>query len=318
MYRSRNVWTFLLLLFPLLGFAQTPVTLYTLKGPSGVGMLKLFDQSPEIAGFPLGLKALPSADLMVAKFISGEAELGILPPNVAAKLYSAGRPLRIAAVVGQGMVRLLTSDPSIQRLADLKGKTVEVAGQGATPDFVFRRILASQGFDLQKDIHLSYALAYPETAQMLIAGRIPTALLPEPFATMALIGRPSLRAVGDIQEEWVKAGGKENYPMTVLVVTADFAQKHPQDLRTLLDAYRNSLDWIKTHPTEAGELAQKYDLGLPPPVVAQSIPRGAYVFLNAQQARPSLEALYQAFLDFSPPSIGGKLPGADFYLPDEK
>jgi len=124
--------------------------------------------------------------------------------------------------------------------------------------------------------------------------------------------------VGDIQDEWVKAGGKENYPMTVLVVTADFAQKHPQDLRTLLDAYRNSLDWVKAHPTEAGALAQKYDLGLPPPVVAHSIPKGAYVYLSAQEARPSLEALYQAFLDFAPPSIGGKLPNADFYLPDGK
>jgi len=318
MHRSRNVWTLMFLCFPLFIFAQTPVTLYGLKGPSGVGMLKLFDQGPEIGGLPLRVTALPSADLMVAKFVSGEAELGILPPNVAAKLYSAGRPLRIAAVVGQGMLRLLTSDPSIRTLGDLKGKTVEVAGQGATPDFVFRRILASQGFDLQKDIQLGYSLAYPETAQMLIAGRIPTALLPEPFATMALMGRPSLRVVGDIQDEWVKAGGKENYPMTVLVVTADFAQKHPQDLRTLLEAYRNSLDWVKAHPTEAGALAQKYDLGLPPPVVAQSIPKGAYVFLSAQQARPSLEALYQAFLDFSPPSIGGKLPNADFYLSDGK
>jgi NitT/TauT family transport system substrate-binding protein len=53
-------------------------------------------------------------------------------------------------------------------------------------------------------------------------------------------------------------------------------------------------------------------------VVAQSIPKGAYVFLSAQQARPSLEALYQAFLDFSSPSIGGKLPNADFYLSDGK
>lgn len=51
---------------------------------------------------------------------------------MAAKLYSAGIPLSLAAVVGDGMVSFLTSDPAVSSLADLKGKEIFVAGQGAT------------------------------------------------------------------------------------------------------------------------------------------------------------------------------------------
>jgi NitT/TauT family transport system substrate-binding protein len=37
------------------------------------------------------------------------------------------------------------------------------------------------------------------------------------------------------------------------------------------------------------------------------------VFIPAQEARPDLEALFKVFLDFAPASIGGSLPGEDFY-----
>jgi NitT/TauT family transport system substrate-binding protein len=38
------------------------------------------------------------------------------------------------------------------------------------------------------------------------------------------------------------------------------------------------------------------------------------VFIPAREAKPALETLFQAFLDFAPVSIGGKLPADSFYL----
>jgi NitT/TauT family transport system substrate-binding protein len=262
----------------------------------------------------LRLEALSQADLVAAQFIAGEAKLGILPANVAAKLASAGRPLAIAAVLGTGMLSLLTDDPSIRSIADLRGKTVEVAGQGATPDYVFRRILRFRGLDPGRDLRLSYALAYPETAQSLIAGRIATALLPEPFATMAKAGKPSLRQIGDIQAEWAEASGKGgNYPMTVLAVDAGFAAAHPGAVGIIMNAIEASIRWVTDHPAEAGALAEKHGMGSRASVAA-AIPRSGYVFIPALEARPALEALFRAFLEFAPPSIGGALPPDRFYL----
>ncbi|WP_245534803.1 ABC transporter substrate-binding protein [Treponema primitia] len=294
--------------------AQTPLTIYAIKGPSGVGMIRLFDRPPALPGGPAKLEALAQADLMAAKFISGEAKIGILPANVAAKIASTGKPIQIAAVTGTGMLSLLTSDSAVRSIADLKGKSVEVAGQGATPDYVFRRILLSKGINPDKDIQLGYALAYPEIAQSLIAGRVSTALLPEPFATMARTGKPELRVVGDIQAEWVSAGGRGNYPMTVLVVDADYAKAQPAVIRTVLSALKDSIEWVVAHPAEAGALVEKYDLGLRAPVVTAAIPRSNYIFIPVKEARPSLEALYRTFLEFSPVSIGGALPANSFYL----
>ena len=261
------------------------LTIYGLNGPSGVGMIRLFENPPRIPGFEVRVEALAQPDLMAAKFIAGEAKVGILPPNVAAKIASSGKPLQVAAVVVAGMLSLLTADPQIRRVEDLKGKAVEVAGQGATPDYVFRRILLSKGLNPDRDLRLGYALAYPEIAQSLIAGRISTALLPEPFATMARSGKPDLRSVVDIQGEWVNAGGRGNYPTTILVVDASFAASQPAAIRGILDAVRDSIRWVVANPAEAGVLVEKHNLGLRAAVVEAAIPRSNYVFIPAAAAR---------------------------------
>jgi len=294
--------------------AETQVTVYGLKGPSALGLVHMWETPPLLAGVDVKVQALPSVDIMVAKIINGEAKIGILPPNVAAKLAAAGRPLRIAAVVGNGMLSLLTNDPQVRTIRDLKGSTVEVAGQGATPEYVFRRVLAANGLHAETDLRLGFSLAYPEIAQALIAGRVRTALLPEPFATMARAGSPSLRQVGDVQQEWRKAGGNADYPMTVLVVDASFAAQQPRVLQAIMDAYRASIEWVLANPASAGLLAEKYDLGLKAAVAAASIPVGAYVFVPAPDARVALENLYRAYLEYAPASIGRRMPADELYL----
>jgi NitT/TauT family transport system substrate-binding protein len=298
--------------------AQSPetLTIYGLKGPTGVGIIRLFESPPRAPGLDIKVEALAQADLLAARFISGEARVGILPANVAAKIASSGKPVQAAAVLGTGMLSLLSGDPSVRRVEDLRGKTVEVAGQGATPDYVFRRILLSKGLNPDRDLRLSYVLAYPEIAQSLIAGRVSIALLPEPFATMARSGRPDLRQIGDIQAEWAAANGAsgKNYPMTVLVVDAGLASARPDAVRAILNAVKASLEWVTSHPAEAGALVEKHDLGLRAAVVSAAIPRSNYVFIPAAEARPALEDLFRAFLEFAPASIGGALPGDGFYL----
>jgi NitT/TauT family transport system substrate-binding protein len=303
-----------------LGFASgktetkpAELTIYGLKGPSGVGMIRLFETPPDIRGTRVTLEALASGDLMAARFIAGEAKVGVLPSNVAAKIAASGKPIQLAAVTGLGMLSLLSSDLSVKTIDDLKGKTIAVAGQGAVPDYVFRKILTEHGIDPNTDVKLDYSLAYPEIAQSLIAGRINLALIPEPFATMARRGNGSLIQVGDIQAEWEKYEAYGNYPITALVLDAEFAKANPEAVKVILAAVKDSIEWVTARPSEAGDLVEKYDLGIKSAVAAAAIPNSNYVFIEAKAARPALTALYETLLKFAPDSIGGKLPADNFY-----
>ena len=291
------------------------ITVYGIKGSSGVGMIRLFENPPRVFGYDINVEALAQADLMAAKFIAGEAKIGILPPNLAAKIASSGKNIQVAAVIGTGMLSLLSTDQNVRSFDDLKGKTVEVAGQGATPDYVFRKILLSRGINPDRDVRLSYALAHPEIAQALIAGRVSLALLPEPFATMARQGNSRLTVVGDIQQEWIRLNGgmAANYPMTVLAVDGAFAAANSGLIKIILDNVKASVEWVLANPAVAGQLVEKHELGLNAGAVSAAIPGSNYVFIPAQEARSSLEALYRVFLEFAPVSIGGRLPTDDFY-----
>ncbi len=290
------------------------IVVAALKGPSGIGMVRLFETPPSPAdGSKVQMAGVPSADLMMAKLVSGEYDAGVLPINVAAKLYTSGIDLRLAAIVGDGMVSFLTSDAGIASLSDLRGKRISVAGQGATPDFLFRRLLKAGGIDPEKDLRLDYSLPYPEAAAALAAGKISCAILPEPFATMARLANPSLRSPLDLGSLWTRATGEASYPMTAFVVSGKLAAERPAAVRTILESCAASISWVRERPAKAGALVEKHELGLKAGIAAKAIPLSAYVFRLASEARPGVEALLGVFLDLSPASVGGSLPGDGFY-----
>jgi len=297
-----------------LAAAEPEILVGALKGPSGIGMALLFDAPPlSPEGGSIRPVAVPSADLMVAKLISGEYSAGVLPVNMAAKLYAAGVPIKLAAIVGEGMLSFLSADASVASLADLKGATVNVAGQGATPDYLFRKLLKEAGLDPDKDLRLDYSLPYAEAATALAAGRIRFALLPEPFTTLALSANPGLRRSLDLGALWTASTGQASYPMTAFVVSSKLAASKPGAVAAILRAYEASIAAVKADPKAAGALVERHDLGLKAAVAEKAIPRSAFVYLPAAEARPSVEALLSVFLATAPASVGGKLPDAGFY-----
>lgn len=290
-----------------------------LAGPSGMGMAYLFENKPIISEqTEVTFEIASSADVLLPKLINGDIDIGILPPNVAAKLYNVNPKSIVAgAIVGNGMVTLVTRDASISSLSDLSGKTITVAGQGATPEFVFRTLLAKAGISAT-DITLDFSLPYPEIASALISDKISYALVPEPFATIAVLngssGDKPVKRVLSLQSEWKSAGLGDSFPMTLCVINQEYAKAHPEAVRTFLEAYRNSIEWTVSHPQDAGALVEKHSMGLKAPIAAKSIPQAQYVFISATEGKAAIENLLDVFLEYAPVAVGGKLPDEGFYF----
>lgn len=294
--------------------AKPLTTFAALKGPSGIALVRLFEKHNAPGSFPFMVTASGNADMVAVKVISGEFEAAILPVNVAAKLFNSSVPIRLAATTGNGMARFLTNDSAIRSLSDLRNKEIFVAGQGATPDLVFRTILSKAGLKPGRDLHLKYTLSYPEAATALAAGRIKYAILPEPFLTVARLSNPSLSSPFDLDILWKSATGQANYPMTALIVSTRIANEHPEAVKTLLGEVKASIAWVNANPASAGTLVQRHDLGLKAQAATVSIPGSNFMYRTAKESRASVEALLTTFLLLAPESVGGKLPDDAFYL----
>ena len=297
--------------------------------------LKLFAQNSQLrVGLLNGPTCLPAAYLMdnsdysfqqfadpqalLPKMIKKEIDVGFMPANVAAKVYnSASKVIVCTAVVGLGNLKLITTDQNIRNFTDLKGKTVYVAGQGASPEYIFRYLLKENGMTWQgdrADVKMDFSIPTAQLAAQLISGKIAYALLPEPFATIAQMKSDQVKCAIDLQNEYLAVTGeKEIYPLSVMVVRSDFAKENPELLKNFLSEYQHAVNKAVSNPTETGRLCEKHMLGLAADVVENAVPISNYVYEAADLSKKNLEFLLNLFLENDKASIGGKLPDKDFY-----
>lgn len=296
-----------------------------LNGPSAVPAAYIMENTEN-----LNFQIFSGADFELPKLLKGELDVGVLPPNAAAKVWNkSGQSLVVLAVVGQGNLSLLTTDKNCKSIKDLSGKTVYCAGRGATPEYMFRYILEKNNFYVSDEntpadkksgkssVTLDFTIPNPEIAGALVSGKAQYILVPEPFATVALMkGKVAgVTKVCNLTDEYAKLKGESNFPMTLLVTTkktlADASKASA--IASYLSVYEDAVRWTLKNPSEAGILVEKHTLGLNAQIAAASIPNGAYVFVPAEKSHSQIENLLQIFLSQNPDSIGGKLPDETFY-----
>ena len=314
----------LALLNSLLVFGNESISIGILNGPSSIPTGYMMKNVSEIDGANLSFEKFADPKALLPKLLKKEVDIGFLPVNVAAKVFnSSNGAIKVAAITGNGNIALVTKDKSIKDLDDLENKKVYVAGQGATPDYLFRYLLDANDVEVREEgddwgVELDFSIPTPQIAPSLLSDKITYAVVPEPFISVMQIKSKDVRVPIDFQKEYKKATGEDDdYPLTVMVVTKDFAENNADLLEEFLDEYKDSYKWTVKNPKKAGVLSEELDLGFKKPIAEKAIPKSNYCFVEAEDGQEAIESLLQLFLDFAPESIGGKLPTEDFYFVED-
>lgn len=286
-----------------------------MAGPTGFSSVALAQNGGRLSDeLKVNLQVFPSPNEVIARLANGELDFAALPSNLASILYNRGLKVKLAAVIGNGMLSVLSSDGSVQGVEDLLGKTVHVPGAGSTPDQMSQLLLAQAGLVAGSDVMLDYSIAAPaQLAQMVIAGKVELAMLPQPFVSMILGKSAKAAEVLDVQALYHSLSGVESYPMSVLVVSESFMKNHPRALATILSAYEESVAWVNANPQEAGNAIEEAGI-MASAMATPAIPSCNLVFVPSSEAKDAVQAYYSFLHSFSPASIGGKVPGDDLYL----
>ncbi len=319
---KRTIFVFLAIsLISLNLFAEAKqIRVGLLNGPTCVPAAYLMENNSSVSDAELTYEKFADPQALLPKMVKNEIDIGFMPANVAAKVYNAGnKSIICCAVVGLGNLSLITTDENIRRFTDLKGKTVYVAGQGATPEYMFRYLLKENGLTWngeKPDVKMDFSIPTAQLAAQLISGKIKYAVVPEPFTTIARTKSDKVQAALDFQKEYLELTGKkqnELYPLSVMVVRASFAKENPELLKTFLAEYDKAVNWTVKNPAASGKLSEKHSLGLAAAVVENAIPVSNYTYVPAVSAKKTLEDLLNLFLEGDKTSIGGKLPDEGFY-----
>jgi len=301
-------------IIPVFSNPSSEVRIGVLKGPTGIGASYLLSQNEE--GTTLNrysVTVLAEATDMIAQVAAGQLDIAAIPTNAAASLYNkTSGGVRLVALNTAGVLYILEKGDTVKSVSDLKGRTIYAVGQGSNPEYVLRYILSGNGIDPDKDVEIVF-LDSAELTTRAATGDIDVCMLPVPAVTTVLIKNPDMRIALDMTEQWDALGTGSILTMGCVVVRSDFLKENALAVKLFLSDYEKSIEYVKTNVKEAGELCAKYEIVPSAAVATKAIPDCNLIFISGDEIRPAIEGYLKVLFEANPKSIGGKMPGDDFY-----
>lgn len=289
----------------------------SLKGPTSIGLVSLMHEAEAKATVNNydEFTIAAAADELNTQFVKGELDIILIPANVASVLYNkTGGEVTVLDINTLGVLYMVSADTSITDIASLSGKTVYLTGKGTTPDYVLQYLLAENGVDLS-EVTLEYKSESTEVAAVLSENPDAIGLLPQPFVTTACAQNDKLSVILDMTAEWKKVQGEDGGQLVtgVTIVRNSFLEEHPQAVAQFIKEHQASTEFVETNlDTAAGYVA---DLGIiaKEEIAKKAIPECNIVCLTGKDMKASLETYLQVLYDRDAVSVGGAMPGDDFY-----
>ena len=293
-----------------------------LKGPTTMGLVNLIAQAEAgQTAQDYAFTMYGAADELVPLLVKGELDAAAIPANLAATLYQkTGGALEVACINTLGVLYVVELGNNIQSVEDLKGATIVTTGKGTTPEYVLRYVLSQNGIDPDKDVTIEYLSEATEVAARLTTPTTDSstivAMLPQPFVTSVVAqSEGGVRVALDMNEEWQKVAGSR-LVTGVTVVRKEFAEANPDVMAQLMTDYAASVESVTTDLSGTAALCEQYGVVAKAALAEKALPSCNIVFETGDEMKTDLTAYLQVLYDADPASVGGALPGEDFYRAD--
>lgn len=297
-------------------YEGTDVNLYVLSGPTGIGAMNLWAAADAGETVNTYHVTMPGAnDEVVAAISNGDADIAAVATNLAATLYNkTNGGVTVLAVNTLGVLSMLSSGEEIGTVADLRGKTIYSPGQGANPEYILRYVLSGNGLDPEKDVTIQFV---GEGSELLTVWQSdPDAILmaPQPVATSILMQNEGSRTLFDMTNEWdAVSGGDSALMMGCVIVRNEFLEADPEAVALFMVDYENSITRAQNDVEGTAALCEQYGL-IPKATLAQkAIPSCGLTFTTGAEMKTALSGYLQVMFDADAKSVGGAMPGDDFY-----
>ena len=301
------------------------VHLGLLSGPTGMGAAKMLADNDEayaqveagtyeggtLLRYEVTLGSDPANDI-VPRLTNGELDIAAIPTNLAATLYNrTDGGIKLLALNTLGVLHILENGDTVNSLADLEGRTLYATGQGSNPEYVLNYLLEANGLDPAADVDIQW-LASEELTARMASGDIDLCMLPVPAATTVMMQNSDVRDAIDLNDAWTESGAQGTFTMGCLVARTEWLEGNSELVPGILEEYAASIDYANSNPEEASALIEQYGI-VPKAAVAQAaIPQANMVCVTGEDMK-GIADYYQVLFDADPTSIGGAIPGEDFY-----
>ena len=289
-----------------------PVNVMVLNGTTGFGMANLMDAAAKgEAKQDYTFTVETDASNIVAALANGSADIAALPTNAAATVYNKTQgKVQVLALNTLGVLYLVTDGSvSVESMADLAGRTVYAPAQN--PSFIFQYLCRANGLT---DVTIDNTYAQPADLNTAVAaGEVSVAVLPEPMVTVAKSKNPDLVVALDLTAEWDKVAPAGSLVQGCVVVRKDFVLENAAAVNTFLAEYGASIEALTSDIEGTAAKIEANGIFAKAAVAAKAIPNCNVCFITGADMQAALSEFLTIMHGVAPASVGGSVPGNDFY-----
>lgn len=206
-----------------------------------------------------------------ASLANGQADMLAGGPLVAQKMILEGVPIRIGLTWARmNVLSVITGEPSIKSIADLKGKTI-AADMGSSEYQILAVYGRSQGLVFGKDVTVVQA-SPPLARTQLMAKRVEAAMIWEPTTTLALRDNPAYRVIVSGDNAWSAISKYKGWDL-VMMMREDFLKRSPHAVPALIKVFQEAQKWYESNLEEADKILVA-SLKLPPGIFKDAVASG--------------------------------------------
>jgi NitT/TauT family transport system substrate-binding protein len=201
-------------------------------------------------GLDVELVYIASGSRAVQTLVGGSIDVAAIggPAGVDARL-AGGDTVYVAIPVNRVIVFTVAA-PQIQRVEELRGKSIGVTRIGTVTDFFTRYYVRQNGLVPDRDVMIRQTGGLPETLAALRAGQVQAGTFGFPAVLHA-------RAAGfRILIDYNTLGFR--YPLSGVVVTQKLLRAREPAIRSFLEAHVEGVHRFRTDPTFAMNVIGKY------------------------------------------------------------
>lgn len=282
----------------------------SLKGPTSMGLSALMTSDNEHYEFNI----YAAADEIVPLVAKGEVDIALVPANLAATLYQkTSGAIEVANINTLSVLQVVTpGNVEMSDLTALKGRTIYMTGKGTTPEASLRYLIEKNGMSWE-DMTVEFKTEATEVVSALQTDPTAFAVLPEPFATVAIQQLDNRHIALSLGDEWDRVSDNGSQLVTgVTIVRKEFAEAHPAAMLQFAADAAESVAYVTGHPEDAATKIESLDI-VKASIAKLAIPRCNLVCLTGEEMRTALSGYIDALYTFDPQMIGGKLPDDAFY-----
>lgn len=235
-------------------------------------------------GVDMEVKPFGAVGAYYASTASGETDGVGGGPLVFQKMRLEGVAIKmVAAMVDMTSMSVITKNPAIKTIQDLKGKTI-AADMASSEYSVLSLYGKSKGVIFGKDVTVVQA-GPPLVRTQLAADRVDAGMTWEPTATMTMRDNKDYRIVFNGKQGWREMTGKDGW-LLALGLREDWIAKNAAGLPRVIAAFDEAARFMKSNPDECDQILQGA-IKLPAGAFKDMITAPRVVFNIRSTAEPS-------------------------------